>query len=311
MTPVSESPIVTNLIRFSRVVGPFIVTIAAVVLVGWIMDIPFLKSLGPELVAMKPNAAISFGLAGISLWFLSTRKGSRRKYQVAKVCAVVTALIGLLTLAEYIAGSDFGIDQLLFRESAGAVGTSNPRRMSPIGAVNFLLVGLALWLFHSQRQRLFAQLLVLAALLISLVAFIGYAYEVEPFYGIATYTQMALHSAVSYLILCFGILCAMPGEGMMTVATADSAGGIMIRRVLPAAIVVPPLLDWLRLQGQDAKLYTTEFGSGLYALAIVVFFVILIWPSGRTLHSIDLRRRKAEERLERSSAELARSNKDL
>jgi len=85
----------------------------SVVLIAWILDIPVLKSISPNFVAMKANTAICFILIGLSLWLSQTkRQGNRTVRRIARLCAFGVFLIGFLTFWEYMLGWDFGIDQL-------------------------------------------------------------------------------------------------------------------------------------------------------------------------------------------------------
>lgn len=72
------------------------------------------KSVLPGLVTMKPNTALAFVLAGVSLWLLRREEADQRARRIAGACAFLVALVGLLTLGEYLAGWNLGIDQLLF-----------------------------------------------------------------------------------------------------------------------------------------------------------------------------------------------------
>ena len=94
--------------------------------------------------------AVGFILAGLSLALLGCAARSGWVRQLSRVCAGATALLGLLTLCQYLFGLDFGIDQLLFREPPGTVGTLSPGRMAPATAVDFLLLGGAIVLAGSR-----------------------------------------------------------------------------------------------------------------------------------------------------------------
>src|SRR3990170_6882746 len=113
------------------------VFVGGMVLVGWALDITALKSVLPGWVAVKPNTALAFILTGLALLFSSLPPSTVNPQlstilsRLARFCAVLAGLIGLLTLSEYVFGWNSGIDQWLFRETAGAVGTSHPGRMAP------------------------------------------------------------------------------------------------------------------------------------------------------------------------------------
>ena len=122
------------------------------VLIGWVFDIAVLKSILPGWVSMKANTAVCFILIGIALWLIarppaaSNPRRSTFFSRFARFCGLLAGLIGLLTLGEYVFGWNLGIDQWLFREPPGTVGTSHPGRMAPETALNFVFLSVALWL---------------------------------------------------------------------------------------------------------------------------------------------------------------------
>ena len=272
--------------------------IGCVVIVGWMFNIPALKSVLPIWVTMKVNTALGFMFGGGALWLWHRYPEERSKQQWAQWLGILVVSIGLLTLLEYSQGWDLGIDQLLFKEGADAVGTSNPGRMSPNCALNFLFVGVAILLLvgpYINYQA--AQILSIAALLVSFLGVLGYLYGVQSLYGIGSYTQMALHTAIGFLFLCISILLANPAQGYMSAIASQNAGGIMSRRLTPWAIGIPPLLGWIALQGYRAKAYDVEVETSLLVVLHIILFCVPIWWNARSLSSIDLQRERAEQEL--------------
>src|ERR1043166_4056545 len=111
---------------------------------------------------------------------------------------------------------------------------------------------------------------------------------------------MAMHTAMTFLLLSVGILCARTDGGLIALLLTDSAGGASARRLLPPALFVPFILGWLRLQGQYAGWYGTEAGLSLFALSNVVVFGALVWGNATLLHRSDMERKRAEEALRES-----------
>src|SRR5882672_6927749 len=105
-----------------------------------------------------------------------------------------------------------------------------------------------------------ARPLALAGGGVGLTGLVGYLYSIVPFYGIRSYTQMAVHTAAAFVVLAAGILPARADQGIMATLTMDGAGGRMGRRFMPAAIAMPVVLGWFILHGGRAGFYSAEFG---------------------------------------------------
>ena len=247
---------------------------------------------------MKANTAICFILAGVALiaqvWRIPV---PGRMRWVARVLAVVVLLTAVLTLSEILFGWNTGLDQFLFTETASEAGASFPGRMSPASAMNFALLGTALLcLDHRGRsvRHSTAQYLAVAAAMITLLAFIAYFYGVETPSHITPYAAIALHTVLAFGLLCVGILLARPEEGMVAIFCSDRLGGILARRLLPAAILLPVLAGWIRVMGQRKGYYGLGFGAALFATTLVILFAALITWAAQALNRIDAERRRAE-----------------
>src|SRR5882672_7103732 len=82
------------------------ICVSCLVLTGWAFDLSALRSVIPGQPQMVPNTAITFILASVSVWMLWREKVSQRAYRLTWICAVTVILIGLLTLVEYLAGTN-------------------------------------------------------------------------------------------------------------------------------------------------------------------------------------------------------------
>jgi PAS domain S-box-containing protein len=289
MTGGSRIEAVRHGVMLSRCVGAIAFTVGVAALIGWQFDIDALKGIRTGLATMKANTAVAFMLAGTSLWLLSkpsTPADPRRRAGLG-MAAVVLA-IAVLTLAEYVFGWDLGIDQLMY-----------PGRMSFNTALGFLLVASALLTLDRESQRGLrpAEWLVLAAALMTYIALLGYLYGIEALQHVAPYASMALHTAATLLLLCAGILFARSDRGLMGSLMSRGAGGVMGRRLLPAAILIPPLVGWLLTRGQQAGWYEPEFGSALLVGSIALVFAALIWRSVARINRVDAERMQAAREL--------------
>ncbi len=301
---------------FSRVVSGLAVGVGLSVILGWTCDVWALKSVLPGLVTMKANTALAFVMCGTALWLLAdgspipavppprTRHSFRVRF--AGACAAIVAMVGLLIAAEYAFEWNLGIDQLLFRDTGPGAQTSHPGRPSPVTALNFMLLGAALLLMEVETRggRRPAQWLALVVFCDALVSILGYAYGVRWLYGVENSTSMALNTTVLFLLIPLGLLCARPGCGWMRLVTDDGPGGLLVRRLLPAAILVPTLVGALRLAGERAGFYTLEFGVALFAMSNVVVLSTLVWRVAGSVRRADAERHEAERSLRASEEKL-------
>jgi len=290
----------------SRILAVAVAVLGALVLLGWVLDVPLLKGVLPGLATMKPNTACCFVLSGVALGLRVGLRDSAATRRIAQVCGAVVLLIGVTTLAEYVFRLDLGLDALLFRAPHPALGSPYPERMSQMTALSFACAGSVLLLLDARRARAATQILTLVVALVSLTALVGYAYGVRALYAVDPFSSVALHTGLGLLALALGILCARPDSGMVAVFIGDTAGGAMARRLLPPALGLPLALGWLRLEGERAGLYPTAFGTGTYAVANVMIFVAAILWYAATLTRSDAERRRAELELKRSNEELER-----
>ena len=226
----------SRLRAFSRTSSFITFLVGLLVLVGWKFDITVLMSVLPGTVTMKTNTALCFILFGASLWMLVPEQTGQKVRSIARVFAFIGTIIGALSLSEYIFDLNLGIDQLLFHELTGTVETFHPGRMAPNTALNFIMLGLALLLLDV--KTLVSQFLTMLAGLVGLLSLMGYFFGVRALYGMSFYTPMALNTSVIFILLSLGVLLTRPSHGFMDVVTSEHSGSFMLRRILPATIVI-------------------------------------------------------------------------
>jgi PAS domain S-box-containing protein len=287
--------------RASLILGVIVAVGGALVLVGWTFHIAFLQRVRSDYVSMKANTALTLALAGIALCTIDRRVRNRSAW-LTTTCSAFVGLMGILTLIEYQTGWNLHIDRLLFREQAALTTAANPGRMAFSTALAFLLIGVALVLVRRPRFVAQAQSLAMATGLLSLMNLVSYFYGIKSDYGIAIDISMAVHTALFFLLLSLGILAYRAGDGLMQVLSSASLGGVMGRRLMPAAVLLPVALGWLLWRGQLAGLYDAPFGTALFACGNVALFCFLIWNSADFLERLAL----ARSQIERERDELHR-----
>ncbi len=289
--------------QIPQIASKIAILVGCAVLLGWFGNVTLFKSLLPGVASMKANTAVCFVGAGVALRYLpQAEEKNQRQRMIAQGCALVVIIISVLTLSEYFLGWNLGIDELLFRDLSLSAATLYPGRMGVNTAINFLLLSGALWLIARRKARklhtrliLVAQGLSLLAGLVALQALVGYAYGVEIFYKFSVYTtSMAVHTALTFLVVCVGVFFSSPESGLMTTITSKLNGGLVARQLIPSAIILPLGFGWLILQGQKANYYDPAFAMWLLVLSMNVIFIGLIWHSAMLLNQVDEKRQRAE-----------------
>ena len=299
--------------HFTVAAAVTVTTVGALVLAGWAFEVGALKSVLPGLSSMKANTALGLVLAGVALWLWADEYAPPRQRRAGLVCAGLVTLIGLLTLSQYVFGIDFGIDQWLFRDVSATVTTSHPGRMGINTALVFVLLGGALMLLDARTQggAWGGQAATLGGLLVALAALVGYGYGVAYLTRFSSATQMALHTALSFVALALGLLAARPRRPLMALLTSRGPGGALARRIWPQAILLLLVLGWLRLAGQRAGLYEYAFGTGLHVIAGIILFSLLIWRAAHQVERLNAKRLEAEDAERKAESALWRSEHNL
>ncbi len=283
--------------RLPVLTGGFAVAIGVAALLGWSLDVALLRSFVPGQVAMKPNTAIGFLLAGSAL-LLACPAGPAYRLAWARVLAGLTIGVGLLTLLEYLLGWDLRVDQLLFHEAPGAVGTLAPGRMAPASALGFVLVGMTL-LVHKLEGRAawLPTALGIAVAVPGVVSLVGLIFAVPNLYGVGIHAQLAVPTSLAFIALAVGLGALRPESGLLGVLLANDTGGVIARRLIPVAVFLPLVWGAAMLAGKRSGLWEPDFGIVLTVLAYLAVGCSACYWAARLVSRTQTERRLAHQRL--------------
>jgi signal transduction histidine kinase len=308
--PGNHGPMIGLFERVPSTASAAVVVLGAFVLAGWALDLRIVTTAARGF-PMIPLTALCFVLGGGSLAMAVRPHRSTTSEAIQQTLAALVGTIAIITLYEYARDSGPGIDLLLFGSKLVNTPWNPPGRIAINSAATILLLALALlFLSHDRRKRDFrAQMFATPALLIPLVALLGYVFGVKGMYSISHSTGMAVPTAIGHLVLGIGIIFVNKERGIPALLMDEGAAGVLTRRLLPAAVVAPVVLGLIRLAGETAGLYETEFGVSLFAASSIVTFVVLILWSARVLRETDKERVDllAMEQRARAIAEGARA----
>jgi len=199
--------------KIAKLLSAAVIIAGIMVMIGWIFDIGFLKSVSPVWVSMKFDTALSFVLSGVTLYFIV--RAQEGEFDRAQVVLSITTLIiilimGILFFSAFL-GVNTGAESLFVREAAGGVKTVIPGRPSVATMVSFMLVALAgiMTMLNAQDLRPRFKAIGIVVGLIGATAVAGYIINVPLLYyyiaGIDS--AMAFHTAISFVLLGIGLLC--------------------------------------------------------------------------------------------------------
>jgi len=301
----SHSPLINFFERVPLIAGGAVAIIGALALAGWALDLPIVTQWSDSGFAMIPLTALCFVLTGGALTMAVRPYRSGTSEGIQQTLAALAATIAVLSFYEYLRGGGSEFDLLLFGDKLRSGPQSPPGRIAINSAACLLFYSLALlFIPHDQRKHdLRAQMFAAPGLLIALIAVLGYVFGVKGMYA------LSLSSGITHMILGVGIILAVRDRGVAGLLMDEGAAGVLTRRLLPAALFSPVFLGIVRLAGESAGIYETEFGVSLFAVSSILIFVVLVLWSARVLRNTDKERVDllVLEQQARAHAEKARS----
>lgn len=289
-----------------------LVILGAAVVVGWLFHIEALKSVIPGYSTMKFNTALCFALVGIGLAATDVR--NKLAVRTTTACGAVVAMIGALTLAEYIGGISIGLDELVVSDDGTLTGSGFPGRMSPLTAAAYVALGPAIILLtagHAQRTIAAAHALVAFAGFIAFLAAAGYAFGAEAFWGIGFYTFMAIHSAVGLMTAATAGLMTRADEGWMGGFGDAPRARALVVQLLPISVVLPLFIGFLLLFGAGLGAYNAAFGFALFVPTMALALIRVTFKVAARARADELALDASEGRLRQAFAELRALNESL
>lgn len=262
-------------------------------LAGWILRIEALKGVGFSGIGMKANTAICLVLLATAIGCLRRPEAPALKSATGRILAAAVGTVGFLTFVQHVTTLDFGIDQFFFSEPPGEPATVSPGRMGPPTSLTFTLAGLGLY-FVDRRRGWWPQAAgVLMGSVVS-IPIVGYAYGLAPLHGIARYTGIALHSALALVAASIALIALRPAGGFMSVLCSDYAGGMMARRLIFPALLLPFTMGWIRTVGEAMGWIDPAVGRPIMIVLLTLTMVSLIWYNARGMVFLEQQRLSVE-----------------
>jgi len=261
--------------------------LSAIVLTGYALNLDPLESFVTQSAEMKANSAAAVMLAAFALL--------RRKHRDLPVYSIAVSLIGALTLCEYVWNANFGIDELLFVDKHYF---RFPGRMSQYTSFGFVLLGISLLPMNARGpiSRRFSRVLGLLTGALGLLAIVSHAYDTHAANLIQPHRNVSVPTALAFIIVAVGVQYANPSEGIVRLLHAHNAGGAILRRLLPAGLLISLLLGFVVAHAQMQLRWEPGFSIALAGEGVAACLLAGILLTAVGLERQELARGESERR---------------
>lgn len=290
--------------RISFVCALLTGAVGMLTLVGWVSGLEVLASIRRTYIPMAPSTALAFTLLGLVM-LLRERPKFRRP--MAELLLVVVSTVAGGKLVEFFSGRSLGVDEWLVADPAmfGAVSTG---RMSPITALSFLLICVAILALLKVRLRLWAGPVAAVVLAISGVVVLGYMHGTPLLYG-GGIIPVALPTAAAFILLGSSIIAAVGAECWpLRNWLGDSTRAMLMRWFLPAVVVVALIEGLLRTRFLTDWAVNPALSS---ALSTVLYILIITAVISQVARLVGRRIDQAESERNAAQADLEALNREL
>ncbi|MCL5006491.1 MAG: PAS domain S-box protein [Acidobacteria bacterium] len=166
--------------------------------------------------------------------------------------------------------------------------------------LDFILLGAAFVLPDEGKhdQVLSAQLLAIGSFVFGLFGILTFAFIPAGRNGWLPVEALVL------VALSLGVLFLHPDRGVVAEVFTGLSGGVMARRLLPIAIVIPAVLDWWRYEAQQLGWLNPESGTMLMVIMAIILLLYEMIVTARLLNQTDASRQQTEEALAEANENL-------
>lgn len=271
----------SRMLDLSQSIGLVGIASGLVALCGWsVLPAYVIRHLW-FIAQVHPNAALGFILVGFSLRLARYDGVTPWVHTICKFFRISVGLLGLLSLANIWFHLDLGIDKFVVRDPTAVM----PGLMPAAGALCFYLLGCSLVLLTAGRNWL-CQIVALGVTTISTASLVASVFGWLAPQALPDYLTMPMTTALLLLLLSMGVVSSNAHHTLMAVMTSNSVGGAMARRLLPASLLIPIGLGFLRIKGQDAGWFSPPVGLVLHVVATMLLLALFIWWNAETLDRI-------------------------
>jgi PAS domain S-box-containing protein len=184
--------------------GLITIILSMIVQYGWVIHSIPLIQVFPDFSPMQFNTAFCFFLCAFNLIFFNS------SIKILRCTGLLAAIFALVTISQYLFQINLGIDTLFMqpftKSNAAYIG-----RMSPVTAMNFIVIGIFLFLGANFGKNPWIKLrvIIVASIVLSLalVPLLAYLSGIQTATIWTNFTGMAVFTAFNFIFISIGLMC--------------------------------------------------------------------------------------------------------
>ncbi len=308
--------LITNFISMAKLLASFTVLLAGSEFIASFLNyISSVNTLAApasvdHISSFDTTSAAAFLLLGFSLLLRCISRKTSKTQFISDGLLIVVLILAATSIIQFELSRNFNVPIFLKGTIASRLGILFHRQDSPIIDFLFLAVSTAFLFLDTNHRigKILVQSLLLCVWVLSLIAFIGYVYNALFAVSPSGFPASPFAGAAGFILITMGGLFSRPDKGFLTIISANAAGGVVARRLLPVALVVPPLLCILDYIGFRCGWYNAAFGLAIFTSTNIVVLTTMVWRTADKLNHADQQRLQYEIQRNELHDELLKSN---
>jgi signal transduction histidine kinase len=274
-------------------------------IVGWAFNITIFQNLVPQWIPMRIIAAICFIFTTLALVLIQAELRPVLRKTIPRILASIICLISLLSLFFSIYTFKSGHESSFTGISFLNFFFSSEMRMTLLSAFNFLLIGIIFFLITSKNPNNsgIAHILIIPVMAVSYFVIVSYILYVHSLIQLSEIT-MGLDSSIAFGSISAAVLIIRPDTWLVRVFVSSDTSEIISKRFLPAVIIFPVIIGWLRIQSERFGIFSSEVGVVAVAITYTVGLLLFTWWTIRSINRAERKRQASEEALQKSEIRL-------
>lgn len=179
-------------------IGLYLIIIASLIIYGWhTSDYSFLQ-VKENFAPILYNTGVNFAVLGLGLLTIYWKR------RITVICMLFLIAYSIANLAQYFFNVDFGIDQLLFKDTYSSRFFDHPGRMAQTTSLCFIITSLAVLSFAFRESSISRKINILmsgAIVAITGLSLHGYFTGLGSYSILTRSAQMAFFTAMNFFIV--------------------------------------------------------------------------------------------------------------